>query len=115
MRRVVYAIGALHRESIQHLVQRCNRVRAQSSIRHEGYCCCLWRNQTQPLIRNKEECLVFTVVQARNSDWSAQCAAEIVLPKGRFRLTKVIVEPVLGINRPITQVVVCRAMPLIGA
>ena len=48
----------------------------------------LWRSQAQSFIRDKEECLVFSVVQAGNLDRPAECAAEIILPKGRFRRTE---------------------------
>src|SRR5207247_11294922 len=50
-----------------------------------------------------------------NPHGPAQCAAEIILPKGRLGLIEVVVEPILGVKETIPQVVVGSAVPLIGA
>src|SRR5260370_10239526 len=67
---------------------------SHAKVRHGTGHSCLWRNQAQPFIRDKEECFVLSVIQAGNLDRSAQCAAEIILPKCRLLHTKVVVEPV---------------------
>ena len=87
-----------HGKGIQYRLQgrwcRC----PQRGIRHEVDRGRLWCSQAQPFVRDKEERLVFSVVQAWKHHWAAQCAAEIVLPKGGSLHSKVVVEPVVGVE-----------------
>src|SRR5260370_7349598 len=76
---------------------------------------CLWLNHAQPFIRYKEECSIFPVIQKWNLYGSAQCTAKVILAEWWLLHAKVVVKPIVGVESVVPQVVVGRAVPLIGA
>src|SRR2546425_1000746 len=56
-----------------------------AKVWHRRSRCCLRLDQTQPLIGNKEECLVLSIVETRNSNWPSKRAAKIILPEPPLR------------------------------
>ncbi len=68
----------------------------------------------QALVGKEEECLALQADSTRNPERPSQRAAKIILPQGRLRLSEVVVEPVVGVECVIPQVVERRAVPFLG-
>ena len=62
-------------------------------------------SEPKPLIRDKEEGVGLAGPNSRNDDRTAQCSAEIVLPERGYSLSVVIVEPIIGIEEIIAQII----------
>src|SRR5205807_2528766 len=63
----------------------------------------------------EKEGLVRAVVQARDSDRAAERSAKIILSQSAFRLSQLIVKPVVGVEEVVAQIIEKRSVKLVRA
>src|SRR5579863_7574896 len=101
-------------KGIEHWLKWSWRRCAQRGVGNVVYGSFLWQRQPQPLIGDKKECFVLAIVDARNLYRATDCAAKIILPQSELWDAQVVVKPVVGIRHAVSEVIVCRSVPLIG-
>ena len=71
--------------------------------------------ESEAFVGKEEKCLVASVVDMRNKNWTANGKPEIILGIHRFGKTQGVVLPAVGIESAIAQIIVNRAMKIIGS